>query len=219
MSSDGVVKFWDVRTKACINEVKGLEDAFTLAWAPDGQTLVVGNKVSVQALSTIRHGLLMLMLLDPSVGQHIRSVTYITDTDLISPAVRQHKSDLVLLERGEDLCHNFRGQDSHPFVSGLRACPTGGIRGARGISTNGPYIVVPHRGASADRTLPRNGRLRFDHCALGHAGVDMPADNCEHGRISQEHQYVHPILILLRPRAWPGVATRRHVLAKLTWDG
>ncbi len=45
VSSDGVVKFWDVRTKACFNEVTGLGDAFTLAWAPDGQTLVVGNKV------------------------------------------------------------------------------------------------------------------------------------------------------------------------------
>ncbi|KEY67491.1 hypothetical protein S7711_02411 [Stachybotrys chartarum IBT 7711] len=45
VSSDGVVKFWDVRTKACFNEVKGLGDAFTLAWAPDGQTLLVGNKV------------------------------------------------------------------------------------------------------------------------------------------------------------------------------
>ena len=46
MSSDGVVKFWDVRTKACVNEVKGLGDAFTLVWAPDGQSLIVGNKVS-----------------------------------------------------------------------------------------------------------------------------------------------------------------------------
>lgn len=45
VSSDGVVKFWDVRTKAVINEVKGLGDAFTLVWAPDGQSLIVGNKV------------------------------------------------------------------------------------------------------------------------------------------------------------------------------
>jgi THO complex subunit 3 len=45
VSSDGVVKFWDVRTKAVINEVKDLGDAFTLAWSPDGESLVVGNKV------------------------------------------------------------------------------------------------------------------------------------------------------------------------------
>lgn len=51
VSSDGVVKFWDVRTKNCINEVKGLGDAFTLVWAPDGQTLIVGNKVTTLPLS------------------------------------------------------------------------------------------------------------------------------------------------------------------------
>jgi len=45
VSSDGVVKFWDVRTKACVNEVKDLGSAFSLAWAPDGQSLIVGNKV------------------------------------------------------------------------------------------------------------------------------------------------------------------------------
>ncbi|RCI11472.1 hypothetical protein L249_7313, partial [Ophiocordyceps polyrhachis-furcata BCC 54312] len=44
VSSDGVVKFWDVRTKACFNEVKSLGDALSLIWAPDGQTLLVGNK-------------------------------------------------------------------------------------------------------------------------------------------------------------------------------
>ncbi|KAJ0386326.1 hypothetical protein COL922a_004605 [Colletotrichum nupharicola] len=44
VSNDGVVKFWDVRSKTCINEIKGLGDAFTLAWAPDGESLVVGNK-------------------------------------------------------------------------------------------------------------------------------------------------------------------------------
>ncbi|GKT39965.1 THO complex subunit mft1 [Colletotrichum spaethianum] len=44
VSNDGVVKFWDVRSKTCTNEIKGLGDAFTLVWAPDGQTLVVGNK-------------------------------------------------------------------------------------------------------------------------------------------------------------------------------
>ena len=45
VSADGVVKFWDVRTKACFNEVRGLGDALSLIWAPDGETLIVGNKV------------------------------------------------------------------------------------------------------------------------------------------------------------------------------
>ncbi|KAK3337298.1 WD40 repeat-containing protein [Cercophora scortea] len=44
VSNDGVVKFWDVRTKACVNEVKGLGNAHTLAWAPDGSSLLVGNR-------------------------------------------------------------------------------------------------------------------------------------------------------------------------------
>ncbi|KAG9238614.1 WD40-repeat-containing domain protein [Amylocarpus encephaloides] len=44
VSSDGVARFWDVKTKAVINEVKGLGDAFTLAWSPDGESLLVGNK-------------------------------------------------------------------------------------------------------------------------------------------------------------------------------
>lgn len=48
VSSDGVVRFWDVKTKAVINEVKGLGDAFTLAWSPDGESLIVGNKASTQ---------------------------------------------------------------------------------------------------------------------------------------------------------------------------
>lgn len=59
VSSDGVVKFWDVRTKACFNEVTGLGDTFTLAWAPDGQTLVVGNKVRFfRVLGSTRSGIL-----------------------------------------------------------------------------------------------------------------------------------------------------------------
>ncbi|KAK4162096.1 THO complex subunit 3 [Cladorrhinum sp. PSN259] len=44
ISHDGVVKFWDVRTKACVNEVKGLGNANSLAWSPDGTSLLVGNK-------------------------------------------------------------------------------------------------------------------------------------------------------------------------------
>ncbi|KAK4131951.1 WD40 repeat-containing protein [Trichocladium antarcticum] len=44
VSSDGVAKLWDVRTKACVNEIKGLGSAHTLAWAPDGSSLLVGNR-------------------------------------------------------------------------------------------------------------------------------------------------------------------------------
>jgi len=47
VDSDGNAKFWDVKTKAVVNEVTGLGFALTLAWSPDGQTLIVGNKVSI----------------------------------------------------------------------------------------------------------------------------------------------------------------------------
>lgn len=50
LSSDGVVRFWDVRTKACFNEVTDLGDAMTLVWAPDGQTLLVGNRVCLSPI-------------------------------------------------------------------------------------------------------------------------------------------------------------------------
>lgn len=49
VSNDGCVKFWDVRERKCTNEVTGLGYAFTLAWAPDGETVLVGNKVSITA--------------------------------------------------------------------------------------------------------------------------------------------------------------------------
>lgn len=47
VDSDGVAKFWDVKTKAITNEVTGLGWALTLTWSPDGQTLLIGNKVGL----------------------------------------------------------------------------------------------------------------------------------------------------------------------------
>ncbi|KAI1339581.1 WD domain-containing protein [Xylariaceae sp. FL0016] len=44
VSSDGVVRFWDVKTKTVLNEVRGLGETFTLAWSPQGDYVVVGNK-------------------------------------------------------------------------------------------------------------------------------------------------------------------------------
>ncbi|KAH7369107.1 THO complex subunit 3, partial [Plectosphaerella cucumerina] len=44
LSSDGMARFWDARGKTCTNEVRDLGEANTLAWAPNGETLVVGNK-------------------------------------------------------------------------------------------------------------------------------------------------------------------------------
>lgn len=56
-STDGMVRFWDIRTKAIVGEVRvgqpapprGSKDErdespFTLAWCPDGSTIVAGRK-------------------------------------------------------------------------------------------------------------------------------------------------------------------------------
>lgn len=44
-SSDGTVRLWDVRTKNCTAEIKIGGEGFTLAWSPDGNTLIAGRKV------------------------------------------------------------------------------------------------------------------------------------------------------------------------------
>lgn len=44
-STDGMVRFWDVRSKASVGEVKVGEQPFTLAWRPDGTEIVAGRKV------------------------------------------------------------------------------------------------------------------------------------------------------------------------------
>ena len=43
--ADGVLRFWDVRSKASISEVKLGGEAMRLVWKPDGTEVVVGRKV------------------------------------------------------------------------------------------------------------------------------------------------------------------------------
>jgi THO complex subunit 3 len=45
VGEDGMVRFWDVRSKSTSGEVKAGGLCFTLAWSPDGRELVVGKKV------------------------------------------------------------------------------------------------------------------------------------------------------------------------------
>jgi len=44
-STDGMVRFWDVRSKASVGEVRVGEQPFTLAWTPNGKEIVAGRKV------------------------------------------------------------------------------------------------------------------------------------------------------------------------------
>jgi len=45
-SSDGTVRFWDVRSKTCVSRLDVGGEAFTMSWSADGSTMIVGKKVS-----------------------------------------------------------------------------------------------------------------------------------------------------------------------------
>lgn len=44
-SSDGTVRFWDVRSKTCVSRLDVGGEAFTLSWSADGKVVLVGRKV------------------------------------------------------------------------------------------------------------------------------------------------------------------------------
>lgn len=45
---DGIVRFWDVRSKSSIGQVKVGGECINMAWRPDGEEVVVGRKVEDQ---------------------------------------------------------------------------------------------------------------------------------------------------------------------------
>jgi len=49
-STDGMVRFWDIRTKASVGGVEVGEVPFTLAWTPDGSEIMAGRKVTTGPL-------------------------------------------------------------------------------------------------------------------------------------------------------------------------
>lgn len=46
-ASDGTVRFWDTRSKACTTKLEVAGEVFTLSWSVDGTVLVAGTKVSL----------------------------------------------------------------------------------------------------------------------------------------------------------------------------
>ncbi len=90
VSSDGIVKFWDVRTKGCVNEVKDLGSTFTLAWKPDGESLIVGNKVRRAKELGVGHQSLpvpqndMLYVLSPTKSSPVASHQQPVGTNQVS---------------------------------------------------------------------------------------------------------------------------------------
>jgi len=103
VSSDGVVKFWDVKNKTCTNEVKGLGDAITMAWCPDGETLVVGNKASKLLLCVVVYS----SCLYQTGRQHFHTFTNIAYPNYIPPAANSDQPNGLLLERQKDISVNW----------------------------------------------------------------------------------------------------------------
>lgn len=48
-ASDGTVRFWDTRSKACTTKLEVGGEVFTLSWSVDGSVLVAGTKVVMAA--------------------------------------------------------------------------------------------------------------------------------------------------------------------------
>ncbi|KAF5237498.1 hypothetical protein FANTH_10785 [Fusarium anthophilum] len=147
VSSDGVVKFWDVRTKACFNEVKGLGDAFTLVWAPDGNTLLVGNKADT------------IFVLSPSqstpLGTHQQSVqtnqiAFCWSGEKIFVTTAEGRIRVLSYPGFQPVLQSKHGEETDEF------------------ELNG------HTSSCLTADLQPTGRL------------DLPADNYEDGRASEE---------------------------------
>lgn len=103
VSSDGTVRFWDVKTKLVLNEVKGLGEAFTLAWSPDGEYVIVGNKVcTILSLS------LILPAYTPLGGQAVCTVAKPRRPLIFPPAIHANQQHYFLLEWAENICHYGR---------------------------------------------------------------------------------------------------------------
>lgn len=86
VSSDGVVRFWDVKNKAVLNEVKGLGETFTLAWAPKGECVVVGNKVYLSRPSSRN-----LRAHQDTGEQALCAFTHRVNPGLLTPANHDHQ--------------------------------------------------------------------------------------------------------------------------------
>lgn len=100
VSADGTARFWDVKTKALLNEVKGLGETFTLAWAPNGEHVVVGNKVC--AIFTVAYE--GSRLRRSTGGQTICAVANTKHANLRACTSRPNKYCSFRLEWAESIC-------------------------------------------------------------------------------------------------------------------
>lgn len=54
-STDGTVRFWDVRAKSCIGRLDVGGETFTLSWSADGSVVLVGRKVCEKECSKYKY--------------------------------------------------------------------------------------------------------------------------------------------------------------------
>jgi len=131
VSSDGVVKFWDVRTKTAINEIKGLGDAFTLAWSPDGGSLVVGNKAD------------NIYVLSPTQSEPISSHQQSVQTNAIAFC---HSGTKIFVTTGEGRVKILSYPDFTPVLYS-------------GAEPEKPFTLNGHTSACISAELQPTGRL------------------------------------------------------------
>ena len=51
-STDGTVRFWDVRSKTCVSRLDEGGEPFTMSWSADGKSMIVGRKVCCYSTQT-----------------------------------------------------------------------------------------------------------------------------------------------------------------------
>jgi WD40 repeat protein len=114
ISSDGVAKIFDVRSRVCVNEVKGLGEAISLVWHPDGESIIVGNRVC-----HFTHSTSFIPVTDANSGRYpLLPRSNEANTNLLAPARCSDKPNCVLLERKKDLRHHRGGSYQNSLLSG-----------------------------------------------------------------------------------------------------
>jgi len=98
-STDGFVRFWDVRSKASVGAVQVGEQPFTLAWRPDGTEIVAGRKVRLDEVD-------MMCIRLQDLGQHARTNRpHCTQGRLRASSERTNKPNHLRLVRHTALPH------------------------------------------------------------------------------------------------------------------
>jgi len=106
-STDGTVRFWDVRSKTCVSRLDVGGEAFTLSWSADGSVLMVGRKVRKDDA----------LFLFPDV---INAYVTIQDDTLIPVSVESPSSPTMLIDGAASNGYSRDGKttytalESHP---------------------------------------------------------------------------------------------------------